>query len=63
MILKEGALNSDTRDSGFIVYKKSDILGEILIEDISDYISRGIVKSSTFLKDYVQEGATVLIKR
>ncbi len=63
LILKEGALNSDTRDSGFIVYKKSDILGEILIEDISDYISRGIVKSSTFLKDYVQEGATVLIKR
>ncbi|MCD2319380.1 hypothetical protein LRB26_02690, partial [Borreliella burgdorferi] len=63
LILKEGALNSDTRDSGFIVYKKSDILGEILIEDISDYISRGIVKSSTFLKDYIQEGATVLIKR
>ncbi|WPM06229.1 tetratricopeptide repeat protein [Borreliella sinica] len=63
LILKEGALNSDTRDSSFIVYKKSDILGEILIEDTSDYISRGTIKSSTFLKDYIQEGATVLVKR
>ncbi len=63
MILKEGALNGETRDSNFIVYKRSDILGEILIEDTSDYISRGTIKSSTFLKDYIQEGATVLVKR
>ncbi|WP_324280387.1 tetratricopeptide repeat protein [Borreliella garinii] len=63
LILKEGALNGETRDSNFIVYKRSDILGEILIEDTSDYISRGTIKSSTFLKDYIQEGATVLVKR
>nr|WP_267507392.1 tetratricopeptide repeat protein [Borreliella afzelii] len=63
LILKEGALNSGNRDSSFIVYNKTDILGEILIEDVSDYISRGAIKSSTFLKDYIQEGATVIVKR
>ncbi|UER67275.1 tetratricopeptide repeat protein [Borrelia sp. BU AG58] len=62
LVLKEGALRHDNDSSGFISYDKSDVLGEILIEEVGDYISRGVLKSSNFLRDHIQEGYTVFIK-
>ena len=61
-MLKEGALKYNNDSSSFISYNKSDILGEILIEEVGDYISRGVLKSSTLLRDYIQEGYTIFIK-
>ncbi|AHH08020.1 tetratricopeptide repeat protein [Borrelia anserina] len=63
LVLKEGALNYNSDSSSFISYSKSDILGEILIEEIGDYISRGVLKASALLRDYIQEGYTVFIKK
>ncbi|WP_375537733.1 tetratricopeptide repeat protein [Candidatus Borreliella tachyglossi] len=63
LVLKEGALKYNNDSSGFISYNKSDILGEILIEEVSDYISRGVLKASALLRDYIQEGYTVFIKK
>ncbi|AHH10211.1 tetratricopeptide repeat protein [Borrelia coriaceae] len=63
LVLKEGALKYASDNSSFVNYSKSDILGEVLIEEIGDYISRGILKSPTLLRDYIQEGYTVFIKK
>ncbi|BCR21502.1 CDC27 family protein [Borrelia sp. HM] len=63
LVLKEGSLKYNSDSSSFISYNKSDILGEIFIEEVSDYISRGILSSPALLRDYIQEGYTVFIKR
>ncbi|AAX17400.1 tetratricopeptide repeat protein [Borrelia turicatae] len=63
LVLKEGALKYNSDSSSFMSYSKSDILGEISIEEIGDYISRGILKAPTLLRDYIQEGYTVFIKK
>ncbi|QMU98871.1 tetratricopeptide repeat protein [Borrelia sp. A-FGy1] len=62
LVLKEGSLKYNSDSSSFISYDKSDILGEILIEEVGDYISRGILKSSTLLRDYIQEGYMIFLK-
>ncbi|ETZ18100.1 Tetratricopeptide repeat family protein [Borrelia duttonii CR2A] len=63
LVLKEGALKYNSDSASFMSYSKSDILGEISIEEIGDYISRGTLKSSALLRDYIQEGYTVFIKK
>ncbi|AHH06124.1 Tetratricopeptide repeat family protein [Borrelia crocidurae DOU] len=63
LVLKEGALKYNSDSASFMSYNKSDILGEISIEEIGDYISRGTLKSSALLRDYIQEGYTVFIKK
>ncbi|WP_024654196.1 tetratricopeptide repeat protein [Borrelia persica] len=63
LVLKEGALKYNSDSASFISYSKSDILGEIFVEEIGDYISRGTLKSSALLRDYIQERYTVFIKK
>ncbi|AHH05360.1 hypothetical protein BmHG_00060 [Borrelia miyamotoi] len=63
LVLKEGALKYNSDSSSFISYSKSDILGEIFVEEVGDYISRGILRSPALLRDYIQEGYTVFIKK
>ncbi|WKC57645.1 lipopolysaccharide assembly protein LapB [Borrelia sp. P9F1] len=62
LVLKEGALRYDDDSSSFVNYNRSDILGEILVEELGDYVSRGVLKSSTLLREYIQEGYTIFIK-
>ncbi|QFP42236.1 tetratricopeptide repeat protein [Borrelia miyamotoi] len=63
LVLKEGALKYNSDSSSFISYSKSDILGEIFVEEVGDYISRGILRAPALLRDYIQEGYTVFIKK
>ncbi|BCR20671.1 tetratricopeptide repeat protein [Borrelia miyamotoi] len=63
LVLKEGALKYNSDSSSFISYSTSDILGEIFVEEVGDYISRGILRSPALLRDYIQEGYTVFIKK